>query len=35
LLNFTPGLVLGLLLKWKALAAVLLGGIRSSISHNC
>jgi CPA2 family monovalent cation:H+ antiporter-2 len=27
LLNFTPGLVLGLLLKWKPLAAVLLGGI--------
>src|ERR1700748_679022 len=27
LLNFTPGLVMGLLLKWKPLAAVLLGGI--------
>jgi CPA2 family monovalent cation:H+ antiporter-2 len=27
LLNFTPGFVLGLLLKWKPLAAVLLGGI--------
>jgi len=27
LLNFTPGLVTGLLLKWKPVAAVLLGGI--------
>ena len=27
LLNFTPGLVLGLLLKWQLLAAALLGGI--------
>jgi monovalent cation:H+ antiporter-2, CPA2 family len=27
ILNFTPGLVLGFLLKWKPLAAVLLGGI--------
>lgn len=27
LLNFTPGLVLGLLLKWTPMAAVLLGGI--------
>src|SRR5580700_9035452 len=27
LLNFTPGLVTGLLLRWKPLAAVLLGGI--------
>ena len=27
LLNFTPGLVLGFLLKWKPLPAVLLGGI--------
>jgi len=27
LLNFTPGLVTGLLLKWKPAAAVLLGGI--------
>ena len=26
-LNFTPGLVTGLLLKWKPMAAVLLGGI--------
>ena len=26
-LNFTPGLVSGLLLKWKPLAAVLLGGV--------
>ena len=26
-LNFTPGLLAGLLLKWKALAAVLLGGV--------
>jgi CPA2 family monovalent cation:H+ antiporter-2 len=26
-LNFTPGLVMGLLLKWKPMAAVLLGGI--------
>ena len=26
-LNFTPGLVAGILLKWKPLAAVLLGGI--------
>ena len=26
-LNFTPGLAAGLLLRWKALAAVLLGGI--------
>ena len=27
LLNFTPGLVTGFLLKWKPLAAVLLGGV--------
>ncbi len=27
LLNFTPGLIAGLLLKWKPIAAVLLGGI--------
>jgi len=26
-LNFTPGLLVGLLLKWKPLAAVLLGGV--------
>jgi monovalent cation:H+ antiporter-2, CPA2 family len=26
-LNFTPGLIMGLLLKWKPLAAILLGGI--------
>jgi monovalent cation:H+ antiporter-2, CPA2 family len=26
-LNFTPGLIAGLLLKWKPLAAVLLGGV--------
>jgi CPA2 family monovalent cation:H+ antiporter-2 len=26
-LNFTPGLIFGLLLKWKPLAAILLGGI--------
>ena len=26
-LNFTPGLTMGLLLKWKPLAAILLGGI--------
>jgi CPA2 family monovalent cation:H+ antiporter-2 len=26
-LNFTPGLIAGLLLKWKLLAAVLLGGV--------
>ena len=26
-LNFTPGVVAGLLLKWKPLAAVLLGGV--------
>ncbi len=26
-LNFTPGLVMGLLLKWKTMAAILLGGI--------
>ena len=27
MLNFTPGLIMGLLLKWKPLAAILLGGI--------
>jgi CPA2 family monovalent cation:H+ antiporter-2 len=26
-LNFTPGLIMGLLLKWKPMAAILLGGI--------